>query len=245
MLSPEKLARRAVAVAVLALALPLSCGGPRYPNCEKDEQCNDETHKGVCVKGLCTQCRHDADCDNGKVCKEGACKVPEGFCDGSHPCSNGECGDDHSCHPPKVAAAPVECDDEHPCVGSAHCENNHCVSPPRGGPGCTSFDPPKFDFESPDLTGPARQVIERLAACLATGSLKNAKVVLTGHCDARGENEYNMSLGAQRAEAVKAILISLGVPTARVATSSRGKLDAVGSDDASMANDRRVDIEVR
>ena len=83
------------------------------------------------------------------------------------------------------------------------------------------------------------------AGCLANGSLKNAKVILTGHCDARGENEFNMSLGAQRSEAVKAILVSLGVPPNRITASSRGKLDATGSDEAGMANDRRVDIEVR
>jgi peptidoglycan-associated lipoprotein len=242
--SKGKLVRGAVAFFVLALALPLSCGGPRYPNCEKDEHCNDATHKGFCVRGLCTQCRHDSDCDDGKVCKDGACARPEGYCDSSHPCANGDCGEDHACKP-KVAGPPVECDDDHPCSGTAHCENNHCVFPPQGGPGCTSFDPPKFDFESPNLTGSARQVIERLAGCLATGSLKNARVVLTGHCDARGENEFNMSLGAQRAEAVKAILVSLGVPATRITASSRGKLDATGSDEASMANDRRVDIEVR
>jgi peptidoglycan-associated lipoprotein len=245
MLSLSKLVRRAVAFAVLALAVPLACG-PRYPNCEKDEQCNDEAHKGVCVRGLCTQCRKDSDCDTGKVCLEGACKLPVGFCDGSHPCADGrECGEDHICKPPKVAAAPVECDDDHPCSGVAHCENGHCVSPPQGGPGCTSFDPPKFDFESPDLVGQGRQVIERLAGCLTSGSLKNARVVLTGHCDARGENEFNMSLGAQRAEAVKGVLVSLGVPANRIGTSSRGKLDATGTDEGSMASDRRVDIEVR
>jgi peptidoglycan-associated lipoprotein len=246
MLSLRKLVLRALVLVAVSLALPLACGGPRYPNCEKDDQCNDETHKGVCVRGMCAQCRDDSGCDKGKVCKDGACSLPEGFCDGAHACASGSCGGDHKCHEaPAASLPPVECDDDHLCTGSAHCENGHCVLPPQGGPGCTSFDAPKFDFDSPDLQGQARQVIERLAGCLSTGSLKSARVILTGHCDARGENEFNMSLGAQRAETVKGILISLGVPAARVSTSSRGKLDAVGTDDASMAADRRVDIEVR
>ena len=213
MLSLRKLVLRALVLVAVSLALPLACGGPRYPNCEKDDQCNDETHKGVCVRGMCAQCRDDSGCDKGKVCKDGACSLPEGFCDGAHACASGSCGGDHKCHEaPAASLPPVECDDDHLCTGSAHCENGRSVT---------------------------RMTPQR------NGSLKSARVILTGHCDARGENEFNMSLGAQRAETVKGILISLGVPAARVSTSSRGKLDAVGTDDASMAADRRVDIEVR
>ena len=69
--------------------------------------------------------------------------------------------------------------------------------------------------------------------------------MLTGHCDPRGEQEFNMSLGENRAEAVKVFLIGLGVPAEKIRTSSRGELDATGTDEAGWANDRRVDIEVR
>jgi peptidoglycan-associated lipoprotein len=54
-----------------------------------------------------------------------------------------------------------------------------------------------------------------------------------------------MSLGAQRAEGVKTFLVGLGIANDKVTASSRGKLDANGTDEASWANDRRVDIEVR
>ena len=60
-----------------------------------------------------------------------------------------------------------------------------------------------------------------------------------------GEYEFNMGLGAQRAENVKVFVVGLGLPVDKVTTSSRGKLDASGSDEAGWANDRRVDIEVR
>ena len=42
-------------------------------------------------------------------------------------------------------------------------------------------------------------MLERLAKCLTNGGLKNARLLLTGHCDARGEQEFNMSLGDYRA----------------------------------------------
>jgi hypothetical protein len=240
------LAKRAIVALVVVLLWAIACGGPRYPSCDNDQQCNDDIHHGVCFHHLCTECRDDDGCGRGKECRDGACATIENFCDDSHACAGGgDCGKDHRCRPAKVAKPPVECDDDHPCAGSAHCENGHCVSPPRGGPGCTDFPAPKFEFDSPDLGAATRQVIQRLAACLSTGSLQGARVLLTGHCDARGEAEYNLTLGAQRAENVKTLLIGLGVPMDRIMTSSRGKLDATGSDDASMANDRRVDIEVR
>jgi len=87
--------------------------------------------------------------------------------------------------------------------------------------------------------------LQRLLGCLTTGPLKGSRVLLTGHCDNRGEYEFNMSLGAERAEVVKNFLSSGGVGGDRVATSSRGKLDAVGTDEAGWENDRRVDIEIR
>ena len=62
---------------------------------------------------------------------------------------------------------------------------------------------------------------------------------------AQGDRVLRRGLGAQRAETVRGFLVGLGVPSANVSTSSRGKLDAVGTDEASWANDRRVDIEVR
>jgi outer membrane protein OmpA-like peptidoglycan-associated protein len=54
-----------------------------------------------------------------------------------------------------------------------------------------------------------------------------------------------MSLGENRADAVKGFLVGLGVPGDRIRTSSRGELDAAGVDEAGWSNDRRVDIEVR
>ncbi len=200
------------------------------------------------MSGKCVECRDDKTCGVGKTCVSGGCTDIPGFCDKTHACPDGSggCGVDNRCLPTKKVEAPfVECDETKPCAQGSQCENGHCVAPPQGGPGCTDFPAPHFDFESPDLRGESRSVLERLAGCLTKGSLQNAHVLLTGHCDDRGEQEFNMSLGENRAEGVKTFLIGLGVPAEKIRTSSRGKLDAVGTDEAGWANDRRVDLEVR
>ena len=49
------------------------------------------------------------------------------------------------------------------------------------------------------------------------------RVLVEGHCDDRGSEEYNIALGASRAESVKRALVQKGVPAARVRTVSYGK----------------------
>jgi peptidoglycan-associated lipoprotein len=69
-------------------------------------------------------------------------------------------------------------------------------------------------------------------------------LVLVGRADPRGEAEYNMNLGATRADAVKHYLAQLGVAGGRLATTSRGALDAQGHDETTWATDRRVDLRL-
>jgi peptidoglycan-associated lipoprotein len=235
------------ALALLVAVAGAGCGGLKYPLCDNDDACNQDGHKGVCVSGKCVECRDDKSCGAGKTCESGACVDIPGFCDPAHPCPDGSsCGVDHRCMPiKKTEIAFVECSDTKACDGGGRCENGHCVAPPQGGPGCTDFPAPHFDYESPDLRPESRAMLERLAGCLTKGTLQKARVLLTGHCDARGEEEFNMSLGDNRAEGVKVFLVGLGVPADKIRTSSRGKLDAVGQDEAGWANDRRVDVEVR
>ena len=235
-------------VALAGLVAAAGCDSAKYPVCDNDEQCNTDGHSGVCVNKKCVECRDDKGCGAGKSCQANACVDIPGFCDSTHACPDGQpCGADSRCAPAKKAENKpfVECDDTHACAGGVRCENGHCVQPPQGGPGCTDFPAPHFDYESPELRPDSRATLERLAGCLVKGGLKTGQVLLTGHCDNRGEQEFNMSLGENRADAVKGFLTGLGVPGDRIRTSSRGELDAVGTDEASWANDRRVDIEVR
>lgn len=103
---------------------------------------------------------------------------------------------------------------------------------------------PKFDFDATDLTPADREILGGLAKCMTDGPLKGKAVKLVGHADPRGESEYNMSLGAKRASGVKDFLSSLGVADSRLQETSRGELDATGTDEDGYRLDRRVDIEL-
>ena len=103
---------------------------------------------------------------------------------------------------------------------------------------------PHFGFDSASLSEEDRTVLAAFAKCLA-GPLKGKGVLLTGRADNRGEPEYNMGLGGSRSDSVKRYLIDLGVGEPNIKASSRGEIDAVGTNEESMAKDRRVDIDVR
>ena len=104
---------------------------------------------------------------------------------------------------------------------------------------------PKFDFDKTELTSADRSVLQQIATCVTTGPLRGRALKLVGRADPRGEVEYNMGLGEHRADAVKRYLQGLGVPPPQLTETSRGKLDATGTDDASWQRDRRVDVALR
>lgn len=99
-----------------------------------------------------------------------------------------------------------------------------------------------FDFDSAHVQDNARTVLTKLAKCFTDGPLKGRKMNLVGHADPRGEEEYNMVLGGKRADNVKHFLISVGLPDSQAMTTSRGEMDATGTDEAGWAKDRRVDV---
>jgi peptidoglycan-associated lipoprotein len=99
-----------------------------------------------------------------------------------------------------------------------------------------------FDYDSANVQPAARAVLTKLAKCFTDGPLKGRRMSLVGHADPRGEEEYNMVLGGKRSDNVKHLLVSVGLPEAQASTTSRGEMDATGTDEASWAKDRRVDI---
>ena len=66
-----------------------------------------------------------------------------------------------------------------------------------------------------------RATLQKQATWL--GRYPNIRVTIEGHADERGTREYNLALGARRANAVKEFLVSQGVSTGRVETVSYGK----------------------
>jgi len=103
---------------------------------------------------------------------------------------------------------------------------------------------PKFDFDSTDLSSAEKEILDQVAKCMTSGPLKGKNVNLVGRADPRGEQEYNMELGENRAHSVKNYLSNLGVEGKRMALSSRGALDATGTDEEGWRKDRRVDINL-
>jgi peptidoglycan-associated lipoprotein len=69
-------------------------------------------------------------------------------------------------------------------------------------------------------------------------------VQLVGRTDPRGTDEYNLGLGSQRAQSVKTYLERLGVPSARLSSTTKGEIGAAGTDETGWQRDRRVDLEL-
>jgi peptidoglycan-associated lipoprotein len=101
-----------------------------------------------------------------------------------------------------------------------------------------------FAFDSARVSSRDYPTLDRLVACFSTGPLANRQMRLVGHADPRGGEEYNLVLGGSRADGVRAFLIDRGLSGEQVATTSRGEMDSAGTDEASWAEDRRVDIRL-
>lgn len=101
---------------------------------------------------------------------------------------------------------------------------------------------PRFGFDDSKLDPQDQAVLAQIAKCVTDGPLAGRSVRLVGRADPRGETEYNMALGARRADSAERFLIQLGVVPSRVRETSRGELDANGNDEAGWARDRRVDV---
>jgi peptidoglycan-associated lipoprotein len=78
-----------------------------------------------------------------------------------------------------------------------------------------------FAYDKSDVQDQDRGTLQRQAAWLQ--KYPQVRVTVQGNCDERGTREYNLALGARRANAVKEYLVSLGVSAGRVETISYGK----------------------
>jgi peptidoglycan-associated lipoprotein len=103
---------------------------------------------------------------------------------------------------------------------------------------------PKFGLDDAELLPSDRDVLQQIADCLTKGPLQGRNVQLVGRADPRGTDEYNLGLGTRRAENVRTYLQRLGVPANRLAPTTRGELDASGSDETGWQRDRRVDLQL-
>jgi peptidoglycan-associated lipoprotein len=83
------------------------------------------------------------------------------------------------------------------------------------------FEDIHFDYDKYEIQTDAQVALKSVSSWL----LKNpsARLLIEGHCDERGTNEYNLALADRRAKSVRDYLIALGIASARVEMVSYGK----------------------
>ena len=96
-----------------------------------------------------------------------------------------------------------------------------------------------FAYDSDALVPSEKAKVERIAAYLA--DKPELGLVIEGHCDQRGTDEYNRALGERRANAVRAALAACGVNDANMKTKSFGedKPAVSGQDESAWRQNRR------
>jgi peptidoglycan-associated lipoprotein len=78
-----------------------------------------------------------------------------------------------------------------------------------------------FETDSSELTDQARATLDKQAQWL--NNYNRYSFTVEGHADERGTREYNIALGARRAETVRQYLVSRGIAATRMRTISYGK----------------------
>jgi peptidoglycan-associated lipoprotein len=99
-----------------------------------------------------------------------------------------------------------------------------------------------FDYDSATLRSDTKAELAKNAEWLKANPGTNIQI--EGHCDSKGSNEYNLSLGERRASAVKAYMQTLGIEAGRMSTVSYGeeKLLSMGDTEADHAKNRRANF---
>lgn len=99
-----------------------------------------------------------------------------------------------------------------------------------------------FDYDRFDVKGEYRDLVTAHARFLSNN--RQFKMLIQGNTDERGSREYNLALGQKRADAVKRMLVMLGVREDQVESVSLGeeKPRSEGHDEAAWAENRRSDM---
>lgn len=123
------------------------------------------------------------------------------------------------------------------CIGTV----NECSSTPSKPAGFDMMV--NFGHNSAELTAEARINLKQIADALKDQRLSAANFVVEGHTDAKGSENYNLSLSERRAHSVTSFLLERGVNSSRVTAIGIGE-SSPRSDDAFDATNRRVEIRI-
>jgi peptidoglycan-associated lipoprotein len=257
---------------LFAAALALSGCKPTDPKCDGDDaclakgevclmgqcqECRDDAQcaskypdaKRVCHEGRCEarpECHVDTDCvamGPNLVCKHSSC-VPQ--CS-----SDSECGAGQHCINQKCLAQ-MACGADSECAAGQACLAGVCQAAEAAGaalgeckplaPGdVVNLDMVHFEFNKYDLSADAKEQLNRVMECLKQAPA-GLKVVVEGHCDDRGTQEYNLALGEKRAHAVYVYFKQMGLEARRFTVRSKGENEPLctDNDEACFLRNRRV-----
>ncbi|MBN2097861.1 MAG: OmpA family protein [Candidatus Omnitrophica bacterium] len=97
-----------------------------------------------------------------------------------------------------------------------------------------------FDYNKADLRDDHITILKNAVQSLQRNP--QADILITGNCDRRGSEAYNLKLGRQRGESVKQFMLNQGIAQERIRIVSRGKLDALAplTDIVGMQKDRNA-----
>jgi len=101
-----------------------------------------------------------------------------------------------------------------------------------------------FDFDKSNIRpGDAAKLDRKIALLQANPMLR---ITITGHCDERGSDEYNLALGNRRALAAKNYMVNRGIAADRIATASRGEEQPLdpGHTEAAWEQNRRDEFSI-
>jgi len=101
-----------------------------------------------------------------------------------------------------------------------------------------------FEYDKALIRGGDAAVLDQKVAILQANS--GLRIRISGHCDERGSDEYNLALGNRRATAAKQYVVSHGIDGSRIETVSYGEERplAPGHDEESWAQNRRDEFEI-
>lgn len=101
-----------------------------------------------------------------------------------------------------------------------------------------------YDFDSDVVKPAARTNLQALARSLA--KFPDSDVLIIGHTDSVGSDDYNQGLSVRRADAAAAYLISEGVLRSRIGTFGLGETEPVASNDTEWGrtSNRRVEVAI-
>lgn len=101
-----------------------------------------------------------------------------------------------------------------------------------------------FDYDRALVRDDARPVLDANAAWLS--KFRTVKILVEGHCDERGTEEYNLALGEKRAKSAQDYLLSMGIASDRIRIISYGKSQPInpGHDEAAWQMNRRAQFLV-